>query len=104
MRDRAILTVIAARKSAVQFEVSQRGTRIGETPNRVSLAEWNRRMDRLAARWSQRLESDAVAEEYRASRPSPIKDDRCFELLAIEEAKKAQLKTIGHTPRLVRSS
>jgi pyrimidine deaminase RibD-like protein len=89
VRDRAILPIIAARKSAVQFEVSLRGTRIGENPNPVSLAEWNRRMDRLAARWSQRLESDAVAEEYRASRPSDVKDDRYFAVLAIEEAKKS---------------
>lgn len=89
VRDRAILPIIAARKSAVQFEVSLRGTRIGENPNPVSLAEWNRRMDRLAARWSQRLESDAVAEEYRASRPSDVRDDRYFALLAIEEAKKS---------------
>jgi pyrimidine deaminase RibD-like protein len=55
----------------------------------VSLAEWNRRMDRMAASWSQRLESDAVAEEYRASRPSDVRDDRYFALLAIEEAKKS---------------
>ncbi len=89
VRDRAIIPLIAARKSAVQFEVSLRGTRIRENPNPVSLAEWNRRMDRIAARWSQRLESDAVAEEYRASRPSDVKDDRYFALLAIEEARKS---------------
>jgi pyrimidine deaminase RibD-like protein len=73
----------------VQFEVSLRGTRIGENPNSTSLGEWNRRMDRLAARWSQRLEADAVAEEYRASRPAGVHDDRHFTLLAIEEAKKS---------------
>ena len=89
VRDRAIVPLIAARKSAVQFEVSLRGTRIREDPNPVALAEWNRRMDRMAATWSQRLESDAVAEEYRASRPSDIRDDRYFALLAIEEAKKS---------------
>jgi pyrimidine deaminase RibD-like protein len=89
VRDRAIVPLIAARKSAVQFEVSLRGTRIREDPNPVSLAEWNRRMDRMAASWSQRLESDAVAEEYRASRPSDVRDDRYFALLAIEEAKKS---------------
>lgn len=89
VRDRAIVPLIAARKSAVQFEVSLRGTRIREDPNPVSLAEWNRRMDRMGASWSQRLESDAVAEEYRASRPSDIRDDRYFALLAIEEAKKS---------------
>jgi pyrimidine deaminase RibD-like protein len=89
VRDRAIVPLIAARKSAVQFEVSLRGTRIREGPSPVSLAEWNRRMDRMAATWSQRLESDAVAEEYRASRPTDIRDDRYFALLAIEEAKKS---------------
>ena len=89
VRDRAIIPVIAARKSAVQFNVSLRATRIGENPNSVSLGEWNRRMDRLAGRWGQRLESDAVATEYRASRPSDLNDDRYFALLAIEEAKKS---------------
>jgi pyrimidine deaminase RibD-like protein len=89
VRDRAIIPLIAARKSTVQFEVSLRGTRIGENPNPTSLGEWNRRMDRLAARWSQRLEADAVAEEYRARRPADANDDRRFALLAIEEAKKS---------------
>jgi pyrimidine deaminase RibD-like protein len=89
VRDRAVIPVIAARKSTVQFQVSLRGTRIRENPNPSSLGEWNRRMDRLAARWSQRLEADAVAEEYRASRPAGVNDDRHFALLAIEEAKKS---------------
>ncbi|SRR5713226_5789612 len=90
VRDRAIVPVIAARKSTVQFEVSLRGTRIGENPNPASLGEWNRRMDRLAARWSQGLEADAVAEEYRASRPADLNDDRRFALLAIGEAKECR--------------
>ena len=89
IRDRAVIPLVATRKSTVQFEVSLRGTRIGENPNSTSLGEWNRRMDRLAARWSQRLEADAVAEEYRASRPAGVHDDRHFTLLAIEEAKKS---------------
>ena len=74
----------------MQFEVSLRGTRIGENPNPASLGEWNRRMDRLAARWSQGLEADAVAEEYRASRPADLNDDRRFALLAIGEAKECR--------------
>jgi pyrimidine deaminase RibD-like protein len=89
VRDRAIISVIAARKSTVQSEVSLRGTRIGENSNPGSLGEWSRRMDRLAARWRQRLEADAVAEEYRAARPAAVSDDRHFALLAIEEAKKS---------------
>jgi len=89
IRDRAVIPLIATRKSTVQFEVSLRGTRIGESPNSASLGEWNRRMDRLAARWNQRLEADAVAEEYRASRPAGVHDDRHFTLLAIGEAKKS---------------
>jgi len=89
VRDRAVIPLIATRKSTVQFDVSLRGTRMGENPNHTSLGEWNRRMDRLAARWSQRLEADAVAEEYRASRPADTDDDRRFALLAIEEAKKS---------------
>ncbi|MGB7599128.1 MAG: deaminase [Candidatus Sulfotelmatobacter sp.] len=89
IRDRAVIPLIAARKSTVQFEVSLRGTRTGENPNSTALGEWNRRMDRLAARWSQSLEADAVAEEYRESRPAGVHDDRHFALLAIEEAKKS---------------
>lgn len=88
VRDRGVIPLIAARRSTVQFDVSLRGTRIGENPNPASLGEWNRRMDRLAARWSQRLEADAVAEEYRASRPADD-DDRHFALLAIDEARKS---------------
>jgi pyrimidine deaminase RibD-like protein len=89
VRDRAIIPVVATRKSTVQFEVSLRGTRTRENPNPVSLGEWNRRMDRLAARWSQRLEADAVAEEYRVSRPVDANEDRRFALLAIDEARKS---------------
>jgi pyrimidine deaminase RibD-like protein len=89
VRDRAVIPLIATRKSTVQSEASLRGTRIGENPNPMSLGEWNRRMDRLAARWSQHLEADAVAEEYRASRPVDANYDRRFALLAIEEAKKS---------------
>ena len=89
VRDRAVIPLIAVRKSTVQFEVSLRATRIRENPNPTSLGKWNRRMDRLAARWSQRLEADAVAEEYRALRPADANDDRRFALLAIEEAKKS---------------
>jgi pyrimidine deaminase RibD-like protein len=89
VRDRVVIPMIATRKSVVLFEVSLRGTRIGETPNPASLGEWNRQIDRLVARWSQRLEADAVAEEYRASQPAGANDDRHFALLAIEEAKKS---------------
>lgn len=101
VRDRAVLPVIAARKSTVQFEVSMRGTRIREDPTASSLGEWNRRMDRLAARWSQRLEADAVAEEYRASRPPGFNnDDRHFALLAIEEAKKSVAEDARPHPKV----
>jgi pyrimidine deaminase RibD-like protein len=89
VRDRAIIQVIAARKSAVQSGVSLRGARTGKNPNSVALGDWNRRMDRLASRWNQRLESDAVAEDYRGSNPSNLNDDRYFALLAIEEARKS---------------
>ncbi len=89
VRDRAIIQLIGVRKSTVQFGVGLRAKRIGAPPNPVALGEWNRRMDRLAARWSRRLEADAVAEEYRASRTMPNDDDRRFALLAIEEARKS---------------
>ena len=100
VRDRAIVPVIAARKSTVQFEASLRGTRIGENPNPVSLGEWNRRMDRLAARWSQRLEADAVAEEYRMLRAADVNDDLHFALMAIEEARKSVAEDDRPHPRV----
>lgn len=65
VRGHAITTMIAARKSAVLSGVVQRGARIGKRPNEFALAKWNRRMDRLALRWSQKLEAEAVACEYR---------------------------------------
>ena len=89
VRDRAIVPLIATRKATVQSGVSLRGTRTGEKPNPVSLGNWNRRIERLAAPWSRRLEADAVAEEYRAARPVDANDDRHFELMAIEEARKS---------------
>jgi pyrimidine deaminase RibD-like protein len=100
VRDRAVIPLIATRKSTVHSQVSRRGTRIGENPNPTSLGEWNRRMDRLAARWSQRLEAEAVAEEYRASRPADANDDRRFMVLAIEEAKKSVAEDGRPHPRV----
>lgn len=87
--DRAITQLIAARKSTVQSAVSLRGNRTGESSNPVALGEWNRRMDRLSARWTRRLEAEAVAEEYHALRSANVNDDRRFALLAIEEARNS---------------
>jgi hypothetical protein len=67
VRDRAITPLIATRKGTVQWEVSIRATRISEPLNSCALGEWSRRMDRLAARWSSKLEAEAVAAEYRSS-------------------------------------
>src|SRR5207247_10532805 len=68
VRDRAIIQLIGVRKSTVQFGVGLRAKRIGAPPNPVALGEWNRRMDRLAARWSRRLEADARSEERRVGK------------------------------------
>ncbi len=65
VRGHAVVTMIAARKSSVQSSVTGRGVRTGKAPNPVALGEWNRRMDRLANRWSSKLEAEAVACEYR---------------------------------------
>src|ERR1700694_4598339 len=91
VRDRAIAQLIAARKSTVQAGVSLRGTRIGQQPNPIALGEWNRRMDRLAARWNRKLEAEAVACEYRAPGEVgvEVEDDRRFALMAIAEARKS---------------
>lgn len=67
IRDRPIAQTIAARKSSLLASVCRQAARRGEEPNSMSLAEWSRRMDRLATRWIRRLEAEAVAFEYRAS-------------------------------------
>jgi pyrimidine deaminase RibD-like protein len=100
VRDRAIMQVIAARKSAVQGQTALRGMRIREQPNPIALGNWTRRMDRLAARWSRKLEADAVAEEYRASRPANLDDDRHFARLAIEEARRSVAEDDRPHPRV----
>ena len=68
VRDHAIAQLIAARKSSVLAAVGLRAWRTGEETNPYSLDEWERRMDRLKARWMGRLESWAVACEYDAIR------------------------------------
>jgi len=68
VRDHAIAQLIAARKSSVLAAVGLRAWRTGEETNPYSLDEWERRMDRLKARWMGRLESWAVACEYDAVR------------------------------------
>ncbi len=100
VRDRALLQLIAVRKSTVQAGVSLRGTRIRERPNPAALGDWNRRMDRLASRWSQKMEADAAAEEYRASRPVNLDDDRHFARLAIEEARRSVAEDDRPHPRV----
>lgn len=64
VRGHAVLTMIAARKSAVQSGVAQRGVRTSKPANSAALGGWVRRMDHLAHRWSQKLEAEAVACEY----------------------------------------
>lgn len=66
VRDRAIIQLIAVRKSSVQAEACRRGTATSQQPNPIALGAWNRTMNRLAARWNRKLEAEAVATEYRA--------------------------------------
>jgi pyrimidine deaminase RibD-like protein len=87
VRDRAIIPVIATRKATVQAGVSRRGTATGKKPKSAALGAWNRKMDRLAVRWSRKLEAEAVASEYRVA--SEVDDDRRFGLMAVEEARKS---------------
>ena len=72
IRDRPIAQLFAARKSSVKYQVSSRAMRIGESINQVALLSWDLRMDRLATRWRNRLEAEAVACEYRADRDREI--------------------------------
>jgi hypothetical protein len=72
IRDRPIAQLFAARRSSVQGQVSRRAIRIGESINQVALLSWNLKMDRLASRWRSKLEAEAVACEYRASRDRQI--------------------------------
>jgi DNA-binding CsgD family transcriptional regulator len=65
LRGGPIAQLIAGRRSSVLGEVGLRAWRIGEQSNPYSLEDWNRKMDRLRARWMRRLESDAAACEYR---------------------------------------
>ena len=67
IRDAPIAQMFAARKSSLVAWICRRAARIGEQPNSTSLAEWGRRMDRLATRWNRRLEAEAIALEVRAS-------------------------------------
>lgn len=68
IRDRPVAHLIATQKPFLQAQVCLRGMRIGEQPNPTALEEWERRMDGLATRWNSKLEADAVACEYRASK------------------------------------
>ena len=72
IRDQPIAQLFAARKSSVKYQVSSRARRISEPINRVALHSWDLRMDRLATRWRNRLEAEAVANEYRAARELQI--------------------------------
>ena len=55
VHDRAILQLLEARKSAVCGRVALRARRINETPRPLAVAEWMRRMDRLADSWKRML-------------------------------------------------
>jgi len=101
VRDRAVNGLIAVRKSTVSSGVALRGQGIGERPNPVALGEWNRRMDRLAAKWNRKLEAAAVEEGYRSSRALPGDDDRRFALLEIEEARKSVPENDGRPHPMV---
>jgi hypothetical protein len=88
---RAISHSIAARKSSVGSQARRRSQRIGEPLNSVALGEWHRRMDRLATRWRNRLEAEAVASGYRAARENDVNNRQV----------DADLTTSG-SPRVVR--
>jgi len=87
IRDRPIAQLFAARKSAVKSHAENRSRRIGEPINKYALINWDLRMDRLAARWSRKLEAEAVACEYRAAR---------------EQRRKLPSRKPGRVPRLTR--
>ena len=64
VRDRAIVTLLAARKSAVCGQVTLRAMRMNKQPNSQSVAEWMRRMDRLADCFKRRLEAEAIVAQH----------------------------------------
>jgi hypothetical protein len=68
IRDQPIAQLFAARKSSVKFGVASRAMRTGESVNEHAVAKWERSIDRLANRWRNKLEAEAVALEYRAAR------------------------------------
>ena len=51
----AIAFLFAARKSSVKHSVYDRARRMGQWANQFAMAEWERRMDRLANRWRNNL-------------------------------------------------
>jgi len=68
VRDRAIADTLAGIKSSVEHSELMLARQQGRPPKSMALAEWSRRMGRLAARWNRRLEGEAVAAEYGAAR------------------------------------
>ena len=74
VRDRPVAQLVAARKSAVQAGVCLRESRIRHSPS-VALGKWNRRMGRLAARWSRKLDADAAAKGYEKSTAPSMRTD-----------------------------
>jgi hypothetical protein len=74
-RDRIAIPEIRLRKSAVISEVTEPRTKQWQNPHAMSLREWNRRMDKLVAKWNGILEADALKLEYRATQ-RPREQDR----------------------------
>ena len=64
VRDRAIVPLFAARKSAVGGQVALRAMQTNDRPKPLAIAAWMLRMDRLADRWKRKLEAEAIVAQH----------------------------------------
>jgi hypothetical protein len=85
-RDQTAIPQILLRKSAVISEVTKPRTKRWQIPDGMVLRGWNRRMDKLVAKWNGILEADALKLEYRAAQRPQEKDRVALQALPSPES------------------
>jgi hypothetical protein len=96
VRDRAIVPLFAARKSAVCGQVALRALRISQPPKPLAMGEWMRRMDRLVDRWKRKLEAEAIVAQH-AGLSSQSKEPARFESAVTPQASVANASILTLT-------
>jgi hypothetical protein len=77
VRDRPIAQLFAARRSSVVGQMGNWHRRTGQTFNSALADSWAMAMDRMAARWHQKLEAEAATAEHsirRSAAPSVLSE------------------------------